>query len=130
MVEYLLDSLMIAIQMGGADVVLGIQWLQSLGTMNLNLQEIFLRFFSEGMEIELRGILGKPFKIISSNNMSKLLKKRHQGIIVQLCSIDVQTSKPYLPLELQRVIDNHSQVFAYILKGLTPTRDHDHVIHI
>jgi len=34
--EYLLDSPMIAIQMGGADVVLGVQWLQSLGTMTFN----------------------------------------------------------------------------------------------
>jgi hypothetical protein len=34
--EYLLDSPMIAIQMGGVDIVLGVQWLQSLGTMALD----------------------------------------------------------------------------------------------
>jgi hypothetical protein len=73
--EYLLDSPMIAIQMGGVDVVLGVQWLQSLGTMALNFQELFMRFSSEGKEIELRGIQGKPSKVISSNNMTKLLKK-------------------------------------------------------
>jgi hypothetical protein len=31
--EYVMNSPMIAIPMGGADVVVGIQWLQSLGTM-------------------------------------------------------------------------------------------------
>jgi hypothetical protein len=44
--EYLLDSPMIAIQMGGVDVVLGVQWLQSLGTMALNFQDLFMRFSS------------------------------------------------------------------------------------
>jgi len=36
--EYVLNSPMIFIQMGGFDVVLGVQWLQSLGTMVLNFQ--------------------------------------------------------------------------------------------
>jgi hypothetical protein len=31
--EYLLDSPMIAIEMGDANVVIGVQWLQSLGTV-------------------------------------------------------------------------------------------------
>ena len=34
--EYVMNSPMISIPMGGADVVLGIQWLQSLGTMDFN----------------------------------------------------------------------------------------------
>jgi hypothetical protein len=69
--EYLLDSPMIAIQMGGVDVVLGVQWLQSLGIMALNFQELFMRFSLKGKEIELRGIQGKPSKVIISNNMKK-----------------------------------------------------------
>jgi hypothetical protein len=36
--EYVMNSPMISIPMGGADVVLGIQWLQSLGTMAFNFQ--------------------------------------------------------------------------------------------
>jgi hypothetical protein len=66
---------MIVIQMGGVDVVLGVQWLQSLGTMALNFQYIFMRFSLEGKEIELRGIQGKPSKVISSNNMKNYSKR-------------------------------------------------------
>jgi len=40
-----------------------------------------MKFSLEGKEIELRGIVGKPRKIISSNGMTKLLKKEQQGII-------------------------------------------------
>ena len=61
--------------MGGDDFVLGVQWLQSLGMVAFNFQELFLNFFSEGKEIKLRGITGKPIKIIRSNVMKNLLKK-------------------------------------------------------
>ena len=61
--------------MGSADVVLGVQWLQSLGTVAFNFKELFLNSFSEGNEVELRGITGKPRNIISSNVMKNLLKK-------------------------------------------------------
>jgi hypothetical protein len=44
-----------------------------------------MKFSLEGKEIELRGITGKPGKVIRSNVMTKLLKKRHQGVISQLC---------------------------------------------
>jgi hypothetical protein len=95
--EYVMNSPMISILVGGVDVVLGVQWLQSLGTMDFNLQEIFMKFSLEGKEIELRGITRKPSKVIISNGMKKLLKKGHQGVIVQLCLVGVQTSKPYIP---------------------------------
>jgi hypothetical protein len=89
-----------------------------------------MRFSLDGKEIELRGIQGKPSKVISSNSMTKLLKKGHYGVISQLCSLDVQTSISFSPLELQIVINNHSKVFGEIPKGLPPAQDHNHVIHL
>ena len=46
--EYLFNISILSIPMGGVDVVLGVQWLQSLGTVAFNFQELFLNFFSEG----------------------------------------------------------------------------------
>ena len=43
--EYVLNSPMLSIPMGGPDVVLGVQWLQPLGTIAFNFQEPFLIFF-------------------------------------------------------------------------------------
>jgi hypothetical protein len=40
--EYAMNIPMIYIPMGGADVVLGVQWSQSLGTMAFNFQELFI----------------------------------------------------------------------------------------
>ena len=114
--------------MGGADVVLGVQWLQSLGTIAFNFQELFMKFYAKGKEVELRGITGKPRKIISSNGMTKLLKKEQWGVIAQLCSLDVSTSKS-ISLDLEKVLDNHSKVFE-TPKGLPPIRDHDHATRL
>ena len=46
--EYVLNSTMISIPMGGVDVVLGVQWLQSLGTVVFTFQNIFMKFSWEG----------------------------------------------------------------------------------
>jgi hypothetical protein len=120
--EYVMNIPMIDIPMGGVDVVLGVQWLQSLGIVDFNFQELFMKFSLEGKEIELRGIIWKLSKVIRSNGVKKLLKKGHQGVIIQLCSLDVQTSKPSIPLDLQGIIDKHSKVSKDIPRGLPPTR--------
>jgi hypothetical protein len=62
--------------------------------------------------------------------MKKLLKKGNQGVIAQLCSLYVQTSKPSIPVDLQGIIDKHSKVFEDIPKGLPPTQNYDHDIHL
>jgi hypothetical protein len=77
-----------------------------------------MRIYSEGNEIELIGIQGKPSKVIGSNSMKKLI----HGLIAQLCSLDPQTSRPFSFVDLQKVINNHSKVFREIPKGLPPTQ--------
>jgi len=51
--EYVLNIPMLSIPMSGVDVVVGLQWLQYLGTIDFNFQELFLKFSWEGKEIEL-----------------------------------------------------------------------------
>ena len=120
---------MLSIPMGGVDVVLGVQWLQSLGTIAFNFQEFFIKFCAEGKEVELRGIAGKLRKIIKSYGMKKLLKKEKQGVIAQLCLLEVATLKSYISLDLQKVLDDNSKL-SETRKGLPPIHDHDHVIHL
>jgi hypothetical protein len=52
--------------------------------MTFNFQELFMKFLLKGKEFELRGITGKHSKVVISNGMKKLLKNKHQGVIVQL----------------------------------------------
>jgi hypothetical protein len=94
--------------MGGVDVVLGVQWLQSLGTMALNFQDHFMRFSSEGKEIDIRGIQGKTSKVIISKIMIELLKRGKHGVIAHLSSTDVQTTISSVPMDIKKVINNDS----------------------
>ena len=100
-----------------------------MGTIAFNFQEIFIKFSAEGKEVELSSIAGKLGKIISSNGMTKLLKKEQRGVIAQLCSLNVSTSESSISPDLQKVLDNHSKVFE-TPKGLPPMRDYDHAIHL
>jgi len=38
---------MLSIPIGGADVVLRVQWIQSLGTIGINFQDLFLNFLGK-----------------------------------------------------------------------------------
>jgi hypothetical protein len=49
MEEYSLEILIYGIPIGGVDVVLGIQWLRTLGTISTNYKELFMRFELEGI---------------------------------------------------------------------------------
>jgi len=88
-----------------------------------------MKFFADGKEVELMGIVGKPGKIISSNGMTNLLNKEQRGVIAQLCLLDVSTSKSPISPYLQKVLDNNSKVFE-TPKGLPPIHDQDHAIYL
>ena len=62
--------------------------------------------------------------------MTKLFKRGHQGVITQLCSLDLQKPKSSISSNLQRVIDKHSKLFKDIPKGIRPPRDHGHSINL
>ena len=61
--------------------------------------------------------------------MTKLLNKKQRGVIAQLCSLDVQTSKLAVSQDIHKVLDKYSKVFD-TPKGLPPTQDHDHAINL
>eukprot|EP00253_Pinus_taeda_P023907 PITA_23907 len=67
--------------------------------------------------------------IISSNGMTKLLKKEQRGVIAQLCLQDLFTLESSISPDLQKALNNHSKVFE-TPKDLPPIRDHDHDIHL
>ena len=78
--EYVLNSPILSIPMGGVDILVVVQWLQSMGTVAFNFLELFMKFSLDGKKFNLRDIIGKPRKVISSRGKTKLLKKRHQGV--------------------------------------------------
>ena len=60
---------MYVISMGAMDIVLGVQWLTTLGKIEMNFQELFMQFKSKGKLVELRGLEEKSPQMVSSHQM-------------------------------------------------------------
>jgi hypothetical protein len=58
--KYNLSSLMYVIHIGGVDVVLWIQWLRTLGTINTNYNELCMCFELKAIQYELKGLKFSP----------------------------------------------------------------------
>ena len=71
--DYELETGFYTVPLGGVDFVLGIQWLQTLGTYYANHQKQFIKFKWEGRQYKLYGFQTPPTQIISSQQMKKLI---------------------------------------------------------
>jgi hypothetical protein len=118
---------MFSIDMGSCDIVLGADWLRTLGPILMDFNELTMQFDQQGQKYKFQGItIGSP-KIISSHRMEKQLKKGHSGIIAQLHSIQA-TEAPSVPQDLQSILSKHQVVFS-TPQGLPPSHGvHDHSI--
>jgi len=71
--HYTLKSDMYTLPLGGCDIVLGVQWLRTLGTMQWNFAELWMTFQIDEQEHTLKGLQGGPLQIVSSHHMEKIL---------------------------------------------------------
>jgi hypothetical protein len=125
--DYHLKSHMFAIDMGGCGIVLGADWLRTLGPILMDFKDLTMQFDQEGHQYKFQGITVGSLEIISSHRMEKLLKKGHSGVIAQLHAIQV-TETPLVPQDLQAILSKHQLVFS-TPQSLPPSRGvHDHSI--
>jgi hypothetical protein len=85
--DYHLKSHMFVIDMGWCDIVLGADWLRTLGPILMDFKELTMQFDQEGHQYNFQGITAGSPEIISSHRMLKLLKKGHSSVISQLHAI-------------------------------------------
>jgi hypothetical protein len=125
--DYHLKSHMFSIDMGGCDIVLGADWLRTLGPILMDFKDLTMQFDQEGHQYKFQGITVSSPEIISSHRMEKILKKGHYGVIAQLHAIQA-TETPSVPQDLQDIISKHQLVFS-TPQGLPPSCGvHDHSI--
>jgi hypothetical protein len=100
--DYHLKSHMFSIDMGGCDIVLGADWLRTLGPILMDFKDLTMQFDQEGHQYKFQGITTGSPKIISSHRMEKILKKGHSGVIAQLHAIQA-TETPSISQDLQAI---------------------------
>ncbi|MCZ2221939.1 retropepsin-like aspartic protease family protein, partial [Corynebacterium pilbarense] len=125
--DYHLKSHMFAIDMGGCDIVLGADWLRTLGPILMDFKELTIQFDQEGQKYKFQGIIVGSRKVINSPLMEKLLKKGHYGIISKLHAIQA-TKTPSVLQDLQSILSKHQVVFS-TSHGIHPSHGvHDNSI--
>jgi hypothetical protein len=125
--DYHLKSHMFSIDMGGCDIVLGVEWLRTLGPILMDFKALTMQFDQEGHQYKFQGIIVGSPEVISSHRMEKILKKGHSGVIAQLHAIQ-DTETTLVPHDLQALLSKHQMVFS-IPQGLPPSHGvHDHSI--
>jgi hypothetical protein len=108
---YHLKSHMFAIDMGGCDIVLGVDWLRTLGPILMDFKDLTMQFDQEGHKYKFQGIIiGSP-EVISSHHTKKMFKNGHSGVIAQLHAIQA-TKTPPVWQDLQALLSKHQMVFS------------------
>lgn len=123
------------LELASSNAILGVQWLQKLGTVMINWK-------MQKMVFELRG---QTFKIkddpalvraqISLKAMMKMLRKEKKGFMIECNHRDLTVAelgtKPQdegeIPEFLVATVENHERVFQEP-KGLPPSRGREHSI--
>lgn len=120
------------VNIGDTNVVLGIQWLHSLGEISLNLQTVELKFQSDGKKVVLRGMFNGGPRIVSFKRMVRLI--RHDQIewaaeCMILPASPVETKRDYPP-DIQSILTKKNKAFADLPLGPPPERGSEHVIEL
>ena len=116
----------------GADVVLGVQWLKSLGHVLTDYTSLTMKFIYAGKLIELTGERNKNMEQISPSQLRRLM---HTGNTSSYFHIQLEPhTTTFLPLtsqipEINNLLTKYAPFFQP-LNTLPPSRPTDHAINL
>jgi hypothetical protein len=115
------------------NIILGVQWLSTLGPITTNYKTMEMSFTEEsGKKVVLRGMSGNTPRVVTTKRMEAIFRREDIVYVVE-CRISVRVDKKgethYSP-EIQRIIDKHSKVFGPIPPGAPPDRGFEHIIEL
>jgi hypothetical protein len=114
------------LELGGGGVVLGTQWLRTLGVISWDFEKLSMGFKHQGKQVWLQGIKTGQSRIQDNKEFAR--KPINQGLLLQVIqqpaeSLDLQQ----IPSEIQQVLEQFASIFKEP-KGLPPLRGHEHQI--
>jgi hypothetical protein len=124
--------------LAGCDVVLGIQWLRTLGPILWDFAKLQMKFHYMGKGCVLHGLQQGPKVSLEGGDSFKLSKREQKGLLLHL----VNRAMPEMASSRQKGgVEERQQIpgpvgdilreFAEVFqepKGLPPSRSHDHSI--
>ena len=109
----------------GLDIVLGIQWLELLGSVGCDWRELTIEFMWENQTKKLVGIDGQHIQAASIEELTKEIRPSHAQFA--LCLQVAYTEPQNIHSSMREILQEFSDLFTEP-SSLPPTREVDHSI--
>ncbi|KAF5443243.1 hypothetical protein F2P56_035816, partial [Juglans regia] len=113
--------------LAGCDGVLGIQWLESLGSINWNFSALSMQFQWEGQKVTFKGLQLQDTTFTNCHKLFLNSCYKGKGLILQLYAQPTLVTNEVQNSEVREVLSSFKHVFDEPI-GLPPVRSHDHRI--
>lgn len=110
---------------GGSDIILGIQWLRTLGDMTVNWEELWMQYWDGDRLVRIVGDPTLSKSLSSCKTLCKMLQQEVEGFLLHLTAKSDAEDPLAVPTEIQATIDAYQDVFN-MPSGLPPNRSHEH----
>lgn len=116
-------------------MVLGVQWLYTLGEYSTNYQKLELKFKVNGEEVVLRGLRDNgdedtcKILVVSFKRMEHMIRKK-DVVWAAMIFQNEGKSVPKLHTQIDLILKKHKRVFEDLPKGLPPSRGFQHTIEL
>ena len=122
------------LKLGTSDVVLGFQWLATLGDSVMNWGNLCLQVTLGGVKVKIQGDPALSKSQVSLNILVRTLKREGQGILVELQTMTTESETPAttsltypLSSSITQLLAEYQNIFE-VPMGLPPPRSKEHSI--
>uniref|UniRef100_A0A2N9I5J7 Chromo domain-containing protein n=1 Tax=Fagus sylvatica TaxID=28930 RepID=A0A2N9I5J7_FAGSY len=110
------------LELGGYGIVLGTQWLSTLGMINWDFKNLMMGFMHEGNKVWLQGLKEKPNLIQGSKDFKG--KATMKGLLFQIMPCELASIQEGIDAPIQEFVEECPQVLEEP-EGLPPKRNHE-----
>ncbi|KAF5456115.1 hypothetical protein F2P56_025626 [Juglans regia] len=115
------------LELGGCDIVLGVNWLATLGLIVWDFSKLSMQLKNGGHKVELRGLEPTPISLEGSSKVMLASMTKGIGFLQQIQIESKVDSVVVQNTEVSELLTQFQGVFEEP-NGLPPVRDHDHKI--
>uniref|UniRef100_A0A2N9EK47 Chromo domain-containing protein n=1 Tax=Fagus sylvatica TaxID=28930 RepID=A0A2N9EK47_FAGSY len=110
------------LELGGYGIVLGTQWLGTLGVSNWDFKNLVMGFMHEGKKVWLQGLKDKPNLIEGSKDFKG--KATMKGLLLQIMPCELASIQEVICVPIRELVEEFPQILEEP-EGLPPKRNHE-----
>ncbi|KAF5470911.1 hypothetical protein F2P56_011397 [Juglans regia] len=118
---------LLTLKLGGCDIVLGVQWLLSLGPILWDFGKLSMQFTYKGVLTCLKALTATSSNLVDDVEVTKISSMENKGLFLQITAVQSQEVLHDVPQDVLKLLDSFQIVFDEP-RGLPPQRSQDHQI--